>query len=297
MGIHQFFIEYIAGVCGGVAVVCVGHPFDTIKTRLQTAPPDFYKSTLDCMKQTWRKEGFRGFYAGFMSPLCGQMFFRAASFATFRMVIATTNPHGKNQPTSFELMRAGAGTGFMISFIETPIDLVKTKLQICVFGGNKDKPKYSSVAECVRYLTKKNGIKSLWQGLVATMVRNIPANAVFFPVSEIVKTKIAQHNDIPIEQLQVHHKLIAGACAGMCYWIGTYPLDAIKGTSQSYKYAERLGWIGTVNKMWRDGGVGSFTRGFWPCAARSIPACAVMFTTVDLVREHLSVYNNNDKKS
>ena len=185
----------------------------------------------------------------------------------------------------------------MISFIETPIDLVKTKLQICVFGGNKDKPKYSSVAECVRYLTKKNGIKSLWQGLAATMVRNVPANAVFFPVSEIVKIKIAQHNDITIEQLQVHHKLIAGACAGMCYWIGTYPLDAIKGTSQSYKYAERLGWIGTVSKMWRDGGVGSFTRGFWPCAARSIPACAVMFTTVDLVREHLSVYNNNDKRS
>ena len=191
----------------------------------------------------------------------------------------------------------GAVTGLMISFIETPIDLIKTKLQICVFGGNKGKPKYSSVAECVTYLTQKNGVRSLWQGLGATMVRNVPANAVFFPVSEIVKIKIAQHNDIPIEQLQVHHKLIAGACAGMCYWIGTYPLDAIKGTSQSYKYAERLGWIGTVNKMWRDGGVGSFTRGFWPCAARSIPACAVMFTTVDLVREHLSVYNNNDKKS
>ena len=52
-------------------------------------------------------EGFRGFYAGFKSPLYGQMFFRAASFATFRMVMATTNPPGTGKPSSFDLMRAG----------------------------------------------------------------------------------------------------------------------------------------------------------------------------------------------
>ena len=52
-------------------------------------------------------EGFKGFYAGFKSPLYGQMFFRAASFATFRMVMATTNPAGTGQPNSLDLMRAG----------------------------------------------------------------------------------------------------------------------------------------------------------------------------------------------
>ena len=51
----QFLVEYLAGVAGGVAVVCVGHPFDTCKTRLQTAPPGFYKSTLDCVAKTYKK--------------------------------------------------------------------------------------------------------------------------------------------------------------------------------------------------------------------------------------------------
>ena len=143
------------------------------------------------------------------------------------------------------------------------------------------------MVECIRYLTQKNGVRSLWQGLGATMVRNVPANAVFFPVSEIVKIKIAEYKSITVQQLKIQHKLVAGACAGMCYWIGTYPLDAIKGTSQSYKYAQRLGWMSTVKRMWNDGGVSSFTRGFWPCALRSIPACAMMFTTVDVVREQL----------
>ena len=35
-------IDYVAGVCGGIAVVLIGHPFDTTKTRLQTSPPNFY---------------------------------------------------------------------------------------------------------------------------------------------------------------------------------------------------------------------------------------------------------------
>ena len=109
------------------------------------------------------------------------------------------------------------------------------------------------------------------------------------------KIKIAEHKGITVQQLLIQHKLIAGACAGMCYWIGTYPLDAIKGTSQSYKYAQRLDWISTVKRMWIDGGVSSFTRGFWPCALRSIPACAMMFTTVDLVRENLFFLLENNK--
>ena len=52
------------GVAGGVAVVCVGHPFDTCKTRLQTAPEGYYKNALDCVKKTYRQEGVAGFYAG-----------------------------------------------------------------------------------------------------------------------------------------------------------------------------------------------------------------------------------------
>lgn len=40
------------------------------------------------------------------------------------------------------------------------------------------------------------------------------------------------------------------------------------------------------------------SRGFWACATRAIPACSVMFTTVDIVRENLSVFladDNNDR--
>lgn len=36
----QVLKDVFAGTCGGIAVTLVGHPFDTIKVRLQTQPTD-----------------------------------------------------------------------------------------------------------------------------------------------------------------------------------------------------------------------------------------------------------------
>lgn len=63
--------DIVAGTCGGLAVVLVGHPFDTTKTRMQTAPNKFYSGTIDCVRKTYQWEGLRGFYAGICSPLAG----------------------------------------------------------------------------------------------------------------------------------------------------------------------------------------------------------------------------------
>ena len=67
----MLFVDYLAGIAGGIAVVVVGHPFDTTKTRLQTAPQGFYSGTADCVRKTFRVEGLSGFYSGIRSPLAG----------------------------------------------------------------------------------------------------------------------------------------------------------------------------------------------------------------------------------
>jgi len=133
-------INYLAGVGGGIAVVLSGHPFDTTKTRMQVAPPGFYKNTLDAVKQTIKFEGIKGFYAGMMSPMLGQMFFRAVSFMTFysslriitKMSSSSDSEDADDVPSVRSTFLAGALTGLLISAVEAPIDVVKTKLQIQV---------------------------------------------------------------------------------------------------------------------------------------------------------------------
>ncbi|RYH15211.1 solute carrier family 25 protein [archaeon] len=70
--VSSMYIDVLAGTLGGITVTIIGHPFDTTKTRLQTAPPGFYSGTMDCVKKTVHWEGFYGFYSGIVSPLSGK---------------------------------------------------------------------------------------------------------------------------------------------------------------------------------------------------------------------------------
>merc|ERR1712032_1310635 len=77
--------DVVAGTCGGIVVTLIGHPFDTLKVRLQAqsiANP-VYNGVVDCFKQTVSKEGLKGLYKGMSSPLAGQMAFRATLFTSF----------------------------------------------------------------------------------------------------------------------------------------------------------------------------------------------------------------------
>jgi len=65
---------FVAGIFSGFAKLSVGHPFDTIKVRLQTSQRSHFKGPLDCVLQTVRNEGFRGLYKGATPPLIGWMF-------------------------------------------------------------------------------------------------------------------------------------------------------------------------------------------------------------------------------
>lgn len=61
-----------AGGFGGVCAVVVGHPFDLVKVRLQTAERGVYTGAIDVVKQSIAKNGLsRGLYAGVSAPLVG----------------------------------------------------------------------------------------------------------------------------------------------------------------------------------------------------------------------------------
>lgn len=300
----DILINYIAGVAGGVAVVLIGHPFDTTKTRLQTSPPGFYAGSWDCVKKTLKWEGFGGFYSGIWSPLAGQMFFRAVSFATFHHTVKLVcdydlglhrfHPYFSSpvHPNSSQLMLAGSITGLGIAVVEAPIDLIKTKLQIQIFSNklqNNYIPLYTTVNGCIRHTIHHNGVRALWQGVGATAIRNVPANGVFFPVNEMSKRAFANANGTSVDKLDFHQRLVCGALAGLHYWVLTFPLDAVKARMMAVSYDQRRGWMDTARMMAREGGYRAFLRGLGPCAMRAAPACSVMFATVDIVRGELTM--------
>lgn len=114
-----------------------------------------------------------------------------------------------------------------------------------------------------------------------------------------------------MKEITVAQNMVAGASAGLCYWVGTYPLDVIKvsvyikdfvslsceksyrpvgnpiqSRMQSAEFGQSKGWLATFQDVWRSGGFSAFRTGLLPCAMRAVPACATMFTTVDFIRNY-----------
>lgn len=46
-----------AGAAGGLCAVIVGHPFDLVKVRLQTAEKGIYSGAMDVVRRTVAREG------------------------------------------------------------------------------------------------------------------------------------------------------------------------------------------------------------------------------------------------
>jgi len=60
--------------------VLVGHPFDLVKVRMQTAEKGVYTGALDVVKKSLARDGFRGLYRGVSAPLVGVTPMFAVSF-------------------------------------------------------------------------------------------------------------------------------------------------------------------------------------------------------------------------
>jgi len=63
---------FAVGGVGGLFAVVVGHPFDLVKVRMQTAEKGVYTGAIDVVRKTIAREGLaRGLYAGVSAPLVG----------------------------------------------------------------------------------------------------------------------------------------------------------------------------------------------------------------------------------
>lgn len=98
-------------------------------------------------------------------------------------------------PRSHPRPQAGALTGLVASLTEAPIDFYKSQLQVQTIRMRSDpnyKPPFTNLLQCVRASLAHNGVKGPFQGLGITVLRNVPANAVYLGSFDALKRKFAE---------------------------------------------------------------------------------------------------------
>ncbi|KAI0937535.1 hypothetical protein AcV5_000346 [Taiwanofungus camphoratus] len=316
------------GSIAGMTSKVFEHPFDLTKVRLQSQVLDKtarFSGPLDCLAQTWRKEGIRGLYRGLPAPIVGAMAENASlfwSYTELQNVIRWINALPSSQELSLgQLALAGAGAGTITSFFLTPIELVKCKMQVQMLM-----PRTVSAAEAeavrsvspslkaatatlphppsssafqklpgpVAVLTsivRTTGIRGLWLGQTATLIRETGGGAAWFASKEAVATLLLARRNAPSKdkrELRAWESAVSGACAGVAYNVALFPADTVKSVMQTEAElrprAQGLPgptFFGVLREMYVAQGVKGLYAGCGITVARAIPSSALIFLIYD----------------
>ena len=145
---------------------------------------------LQCLRNTIQREGFKGLYRGCITPCMGAAVEDSISFSVYHTVVRY---FGKNsgvgggrsaRPEDLSLDKvfiAGSLGGMTTSFLVTPLELIKCRLQVDrVSKGGGATGFYKGPVDCLIKSVKQEGVRVLYKGHSATFLREGLGTGVFF---------------------------------------------------------------------------------------------------------------------
>ena len=219
--------ETLSGAAAGLAQVATGYPFDTLKVHYQ-------------VNGTIKGLGVRDLFRGVFSPMYGGIAVNMTQFWIYHSM----------KRKEYNPFISGAVAGAAISIYESPIELLKCRMQTGTEGY------VDSIKTIAKDNPKRSTIRNVYRGFYATMLRNIPAVGLYYLGYEHIKQKF-ENNYVGA--------FIGGAVGGILCWAPNYPIDTWKSQIQAdkspkplklWEVAKRTGW----RKSWR---------GFWLCIIRA----------------------------
>jgi solute carrier family 25 carnitine/acylcarnitine transporter 20/29 len=262
----------------GAASPLVGHPIDSVKTRMQADARFASTSALQTLRTILAGEGVRGLYRGLLPPLLGSSVFRSVQFGVFGAVMSAA----RASPLLTSELPGSAGLQLRVvvaatlataarALIEAPLEMVKVRRQLdrrvlAIGGGGSGGgggPERRSPASLRELAVRLYGGGSLQ----LTALRLWIALGGFFCLVDHVD----RHHP-ELTQLPVVGPFVKGSVCATIPWIAAWPLEVLKTEAQAGNVPSeragslrsRLAWVVET----KGGAVGLF-RGIGPGLLRS----------------------------
>jgi len=285
------------GSLAGMLGKFIEYPFDTVKVRLQSQAEDYplrYRGPLDCLVQGLRHDGVRGMYRGISSPLVGAAAENSLLFFSYNLAQAFTRrtlypDFGSKDPLPIHaLITCGAASGSFASFVLTPIELIKCKMQVQSIFTSPHLPTNSPGIKLpstppgplalIGDVYRTYGIRGFWHGQMGTFLRETGGSAAWFGAYEHVSLTLRHWRDT--DSLPAGDMMLAGAAAGVSYNFVLFPADSVKSRMQTEAISadeKTKGFWAVGRGMYKAGGLKSLYRGCGITCARSAPSSAIIF--------------------
>lgn len=272
------------GIVGAFCNTYVGHPFDTIRVRMQNISTP-HKTTMDCFKSTIMNEGYKGLFKGSTSSLCASMAENSVVFGVNEVI--KRKFYNSGTKTSLPLgqdMMVGSISGFAATIAACPLETIKCNMQV---NSSNCITKHRSMIRIYRDLK----FSGLYNGFSASCTRNIPYYLLFFPLySRYIKlishvTNRQRHNQ------NIFDYALAGGLSGATTWSIVYPFDVIKCNQQIYQ--KKIDMLSMSKLLYKTNGIKSFYAGFYPTIIRAFFANSSLLFGVETMNQLLGINDDS----
>jgi len=186
-------MDLIAGGVAGTASVVIGHPFDTIKVRLQLSSGSGI-SAIGSMTPS-------SLYSGMLAPLSTAAMVNAIIFATFGWSSRLWDEHVPSAySTSAPLKNftCGSFAGLVQCTVICPMEHLKCRLQIQksqkLSAVQQSQTKvFKGPFDLTRHILQKYGVGTLYRGWWCTCWREVPAFGMYFVIYDSCKEYILDY--------------------------------------------------------------------------------------------------------
>ncbi|KAF6151156.1 hypothetical protein GIB67_037364 [Kingdonia uniflora] len=170
---------------------------------------------------------------------------------------------------------SGAIAGAVSRTAVAPLETIRTHLMVGSNGSSSD--------EVFKSIMKTEGWKGLFRGNFVNVIRVAPSKAIELFAYDAVKKRLTSESGEP-PKIPIPPSLVAGACAGVCSTLVTYPLELVKTrlTIQRDVYDNLLH---AFIKIIREEGPAELYRGLTPSLIGVVPYAAINYCAYDMLRK------------
>jgi len=230
--------------------------------------------TFAALRTIYATEGVRGLYRGVSAPLLAVVPAFAITFWSYDVAKSgLLLRSGNEELTISQTLIAGGFSGIPLAAVVGPSERIKCCMQ--VYG-------YSSFSQCAQQLYQEGGLRSIFRGCGATVLRDVPGNAAYFGTYEFFKRTFRTLEGTEVASFQ--STFMAGGLAGMANWIVAIPFDVIKSRYQTAPPGmyRNLGHV--FRELVQQEGVTALFRGLSPALIRAFPANGACLAGVESAR-------------
>jgi len=280
--------------------------------------PKYFNGTADAFLKISRTEGISSLWSGLSPTLILAVPTTVIYFTMYEQLKVTIDSQRRaiskepdilagEAPKWVSLASGGLARLAAVSIV-SPLELVRTKMQ-------SQKMPWSDVHKCLTELVRAQGVRGLWNGYTATLLRDVPFSALYWPLYEQCKATMNLYTSNRDSFLV---NFGSGAVAGSVASTVTLPFDVIKtikqiemgekdimevkpGTARSYTVAENKkasslsgrsrGNITIAKELVAEQGVRGLFAGIIPRLLKVAPACAIMISSYEFCKEFFRQQN------